>query len=105
MDCDVAVIGGGPAGSTLGTFLKKYDPKIKVEIFERDTFPRDHVGESQLPLVSYYLAEMGVWDKVEAAGFPIKIGATYKWGKTKELWDFDFIQGGQLRDEQRPAKI
>jgi flavin-dependent dehydrogenase len=105
MDCDVAVIGGGPAGSTLGTFLKKYEPKIKVEIFEREVFPRDHVGESQLPLISYYLAEMDVWDKVESAGFPIKIGATYKWGKTKELWDFDFIQGGQLQDEPRPAKF
>jgi flavin-dependent dehydrogenase len=105
MDCDVAVIGGGPGGSTLGTFLKRYNPKIEVEIFEREVFPRDHVGESHLPLISYYLHEMGVWDRIEAAGFPIKIGATYKWGKTKELWDFDFITGGQLADEPRPAKF
>ncbi|MDR3689797.1 MAG: NAD(P)/FAD-dependent oxidoreductase [Fimbriimonas sp.] len=105
MNCDVAVIGGGPGGSTLGTFLRKYDPKLKVEIFEREVFPRDHVGESHLPLISYYLDEMGVWDRIEAAGFPIKIGATYKWGKTKELWDFDFILGGKLQDEPRPAKF
>jgi flavin-dependent dehydrogenase len=105
MDCDVAIVGGGPGGSTLGSFLKKYNPNLDVRIFERETFPRDHVGESQLPLISYYLAEMGVWDKIEAAGFPIKIGATYKWGKTKELWDFDFIPGGQLADEPRPAKF
>jgi flavin-dependent dehydrogenase len=105
MDCDVAVIGGGPGGSTLGIFLRKYNPQIKVEIFEREIFPRDHVGESQLPLTPHYLAEMGVWDRVEAAGFPIKIGATYKWGKTKELWDFDFIVGGDLKDEPRPAKF
>src|ERR1700722_14015595 len=105
MDCDVAVIGGGPGGSTLGTFLKKYNPNISVEIFEREVFPRDHVGESHLPLISYYLDEMGVWDRIEAADFPIKIGATYKWGKTKELWDFDFIFGGQLKDEPRPAKF
>ena len=105
MDCDVAVIGGGPGGSTLGTFLKKHNPKLRVEIFEREVFPRDHVGESHLPLISYYLDEMGVWDRVEAAGFPIKIGATYKWGKTKELWDFDFINGGQLKEEPRPAKF
>ena len=103
MNCDVAIIGGGPGGSTLGTYLKKYNPALDVRIFEREIFPRDHVGESQLPIISYYLDEMGVWDKVEAAGFPIKIGATYKWGRTKELWDFDFIAGGALRDEARPA--
>ena len=105
MDCDVAIIGGGPGGSTLGTFLLKHNPKLRVEIFEREIFPRDHVGESHLPLISYYLDEMGVWDRIEAAGFPIKIGATYKWGKTKELWDFDFIPGGQLKDEPRPARF
>lgn len=105
MDCDVAVIGGGPGGSTLGTYLKLCNPDLKVRIYEREVFPRDHVGESQLPIISYYLDEMGVWDKVEAAGFPIKIGATYKWGKTKELWDFDFIAGGKLNEEPRPAKF
>ncbi|HEY3781964.1 MAG TPA: tryptophan 7-halogenase [Fimbriimonadaceae bacterium] len=105
MECDVAIIGGGPGGSTIGTFLKKYNPGLKVEIFEREVFPRDHVGESHLPLISYYLDEMGAWDKIEAAGFPIKIGATYKWGKTNDLWDFDFLLGGQLREAPRPAKF
>lgn len=102
MNCDVAIIGGGPGGSTLGTYLKMHRPDLDVQIFEREVFPRDHVGESQLPITSHYLNEMGVWDQVEAAGFPIKVGATYKWGKTKELWDFDFVPGG-LKDEPRPA--
>ena len=93
MDCDVAVVGGGPAGSTLGAFLKLYNPALSVAIFEREAFPREHVGESQLPTISYYLNELGIWDTVEAAGFPIKIGATYRWGKSPELWDFDFVPG------------
>lgn len=104
MHCDVAIIGGGPGGSTLGTYLKLHKPELDVKIFEREVFPRDHVGESQLPITSHYLNEMGVWDRVEAAGFPIKVGATYKWGKTKELWDFDFVVGG-LKEEPRPAKF
>jgi len=102
---DVAIIGGGPAGSTVGTLLKKYNPRLKVLILEREAFPRDHVGESQLPSISHILAEMGVWDKVEAAGFPIKIGATYRWGRTDELWDFEFIANGVFQPVERPSKF
>lgn len=102
--CDVAIIGGGPAGSTLGSLLRKYNPSLDVLIIEREKFPREHVGESQLPAISNVLNEMGVWDKVEAADFPIKIGATYKWGRTDELWDFEFLAGEKFVDEPRPGK-
>ncbi len=100
---DVAIIGGGPGGSTCATFLKKYMPDLKVLILEREAFPRDHVGESQLPPVCRILHEMGCWEKVEAANFPIKIGATYKWGRSQELWDFEFIPAEGFIDEPRPA--
>jgi flavin-dependent dehydrogenase len=103
MECDVAIIGGGPAGSTAGTILKKHNPALRVSIFERETFPRDHVGESLLPSISAILAEMGCWDAVEAAGFPIKVGATYRWGRTPELWDFDFLAGTPYQDQPRPS--
>lgn len=85
---DVAIIGGGPGGSTLGTLLKKYNPDLRVAIFEREVFPRDHIGESQLPPIGKVLNEMGCWDKVEAAGFPVKVGVTFTWGKTTDPWDF-----------------
>ena len=105
MDYDVAIIGGGPAGATAGTLLKKYHPNLNVALFERDKFPRDHVGESQLPAISMILEEMGVWEKVEAANFPIKIGSTNRWGKNPELWDLEFIPSEILVDEPRPAKF
>ena len=101
---DVAIIGGGPAGSTAGTFLRKYGRDLDVLVLERETFPRDHVGESQLPGASTVLHEMGCWDKVEAANFPIKVGATYRWGRSKELWDFDFAPVAFLTDEPRPGR-
>jgi flavin-dependent dehydrogenase len=104
IECDVAVIGGGPGGSTLGALLRKYDPRISVHIFEREKFPRDHIGESQLPPIGDVLEEMGCWDKVEAANFPIKIGATFRWGRTAELWDFEFLPVEEFHDEPRPAK-
>ena len=103
MHYDVVVIGGGPGGSTFGALVKKYGPEVSVLILEREVFPRDHVGESQLPAVSQVLYEMGCWDKVEAANFPIKIGATYSWGKTKELWVFDFMPVQFALDLERPG--
>ena len=87
---DVAVLGGGPAGATCAALLRKYNPGLSVFVAERDQFPRDHVGESQLPGCAQICAEMGCWDKVEAAGFPIKIGASYTWGRNNDKWDFDF---------------
>ena len=104
LNYDVAIIGGGPAGSTLGTLIKKYAPDASVVILEREQFPREHVGESQLPLIGSILDEMGVWEKVEAANFPIKIGATYRWGKTDDLWDFEFLPGKDFVGGDRPAK-
>jgi len=102
---DVAIIGGGPAGSTCASILKKYAPTLRVGLFEREVFPRDHIGESLLPPISLILEEMGCWDKIEAADFPIKIGATYRWGRRPELWDFEFVQGEAFKDEPRPGKF
>ncbi len=98
-------MGGGPAGSTVGTLLRKYNPSLRVLIVEREQFPRDHVGESQLPGISRILHEMGCWEKVEAANFPIKIGATYLWGKSPELWDFDFVPVNEIDPIQRPGSF
>jgi flavin-dependent dehydrogenase len=103
MKCDVAIIGGGPAGSTVGSLLKKYCPWVHVVILEQEKFPRDHVGESHLPAISEILNEMGVWEKVEAANFPIKIGGTYRWGHSDDLWDLEFVPGASFVEEERPG--
>lgn len=102
IDVDVAIIGGGPAGTTLATLLKKYRPQTTIAIFEREQFPREHVGESLLPPIGEILDEMGCWDAIEAANFPIKIGATYRWGQSTKLWDFEFIPEENYREEVRP---
>jgi flavin-dependent dehydrogenase len=102
---DVAIIGGGPSGSTVGTLLRKIAPQSSVLILEREVFPRDHIGESLLPPLGPILDEMGVWDRVEAANFPIKVGATYRWGKKPELWDFDFLASETFVDQARPGKF
>lgn len=102
---DVAIIGGGPGGSTTGAMLRRYDKTLKVLILEREKFPREHIGESQLPPIGRVLNEIGAWDKVEAAGFIIKLGATYTWGNTTEPWVFGFVPKEDVRDDPRPARF
>jgi flavin-dependent dehydrogenase len=102
---DVAIIGGGPGGSTTASLLRKYNPTMKVLVLEREVMPREHIGESQLPPIGRVLEEMGVWDKVEAADFPIKFGATFTWGKTVEPWVFGFVPLEDIPDHiERPGK-
>ncbi len=100
---NVVIVGGGPAGSTAGCLLKKYMPNLSVLILEKAKFPRDHVGESQLPMIGRVLREMGCWEKCEAADFPIKVGATYRWGNSDELWDFNFVDPEQVEELTRPG--
>lgn len=104
IQADVVIVGGGPAGSTAGCLLKKYLPNLSVLILEKALFPRDHVGESQLPMIGRVLKEMGCWEKCEAADFPIKVGATYRWGNSDELWDFNFVDPEQVEELARPAQ-
>ncbi|MFX9069573.1 hypothetical protein ABTN30_19830, partial [Acinetobacter baumannii] len=50
--------------------------------------------------------EIGVWDKIEAANFPVKIGATYRWGSSDDLWDFNLLDTAEVKeDDPRPGKF
>jgi flavin-dependent dehydrogenase len=72
-DYDFAVAGGGPAGSSAAISLAQRGHSVVV--FERDTFPRFHIGESLLATTNDHLAALGLTERMDAAGFPMKLGA------------------------------
>jgi flavin-dependent dehydrogenase len=73
--CDVAVIGGGPAGSTAAILLAKRG--YKVIALEKAHHPRFHIGESLLPMNLPVFERLGVLDKVRALGI-FKSGADFE---------------------------
>lgn len=70
-DCDVLVIGGGPAGSTAAALLAERG--YRVTLLEKAHHPRFHIGESLLPANLPLLEKLGVADAVKAIGME-------KWG-------------------------
>ncbi len=69
---DVAIIGGGPAGSTAAGLLARAGRCVIV--FEREKFPRFHIGESLLPFSMEAFTRLGLNDKFLRAGFLKKYG-------------------------------
>jgi len=104
-DFDVAVIGGGPAGSTTGAYLAKAG--LSVAVFESDIFPRPHVGESLVPAVTPVLIESGAMPAVEAANFPKRYGSAWRSGETRAIPDNGFaglmndFRGGVIPFDER----
>src|SRR3977135_1736674 len=72
---DVVVIGGGPAGSTTATLLAQQG--YKVELFERERFPRFHIGESLIPETYWVLRRLNMLPKMHQSHFVKKFSVQF----------------------------
>jgi FADH2-dependent halogenase len=88
---DVIIIGGGPAGSSAACTLRKAGRKVLV--LEKEKFPRFHIGESLLPYNRPIFDELGVWSKIQAAGFMVKRGAQFWMGDGSLHTRLNFSKG------------
>ncbi len=70
-DCDVLIIGAGPAGTTAATILAGEKGR-KVIVLEKEHFPRYHVGESLIPHCWDTLDRLGMTERLDAKGFQSK---------------------------------
>jgi flavin-dependent dehydrogenase len=66
-DADVVVIGGGPAGSTVSTLIAERG--FRVRLYERERFPRFHIGESLIPETYWVLRRLGMIEKLRESPF------------------------------------
>ena len=82
----ILVVGGGPAGATAATLLRRAG--YPVVLLEASRFPRYHIGESLLPSILQIVDLLGARDKMESFGFQRKNGAFLEWGR--ESWPLNF---------------
>ena len=86
---DVVVVGGGPSGSTVSTLVAMQGHRVLQ--LEKEKFPRHQIGESLLPATVHGVCRiLGVTEDLANAGFPVKRGGTFRWGKNPTPWEFDF---------------
>jgi flavin-dependent dehydrogenase len=87
---EVIIVGGGPAGSTAASLLAREGHDVLL--FEKERFPRDHVGESMLPFCFPLFRDLGVLDQMRRM-FVRKPGVRFidRNGEASTSWCFKHV--------------
>lgn len=84
----VVVIGGGPAGATAATLVARHGHR--VTLFEREVFPRYHIGESLIPETFWVFERLGILDALRSSRFVRKESVQFVTGTGKLSEPFYF---------------
>ncbi|NUS71854.1 MAG: NAD(P)-binding protein [Corynebacteriales bacterium] len=95
---NIAVIGGGPAGSTCAALLSRAG--YNVTLYEKARFPRYHIGESLAPAAMAILRLSGALPAIEKAGFLVKRGGLLRWGGEDFAIHWEHVFGKGLHSWQ-----
>lgn len=85
---DVVVVGGGPAGSTVSTLAAQRG--LNVKLYERERFPRFHIGESLIPETYWVFQRLNMLEKMKASPFVKKYSVQFVNAAGKESAPFYF---------------
>lgn len=84
----VVVIGGGPAGATVSTLIAQQG--FQVQLFEREKYPRYHIGESLIPETYWVLKRLGMLPKMKSSHFIKKYSVQFVNASGKQSAPFYF---------------
>jgi flavin-dependent dehydrogenase len=87
---DVIVMGGGPAGSTVASILAREGRQ--VVLFEKESFPRHHIGESLMTDTFWTFQRMGFLEKLKQSPFVRKYSVQFANPSGKESRPFYFFE-------------
>src|SRR5215831_17660038 len=90
---DVIVMGGGPAGSSISSILAREG--CSVVLFEKEEFPRHHIGESLMTDTYWTFKRMGLLQKLKASPFVRKYSVQFANPAGKESRPFYFFEANQ----------
>ena len=87
---DVIVMGGGPAGSSVAGMLSREGRK--VILFEKEIFPRHHIGESLMTDTYWTFQRLGLLEKLRESPFVRKFSVQFANPAGKESRPFYFFE-------------
>jgi len=87
---DVIVMGGGPAGSSVASMLAREGRQ--VILFEKEVFPRHHIGESLMTDTYWTFRRMGLLEKLRDSPFVRKYSVQFANAAGKESRPFYFFE-------------
>ena len=85
---DCIVLGAGPAGSTAAALMAKAG--VSTLLVERETLPRERVGESLMPETYWTFEKLGLLEKLQASRYPKKVGVQFVSHAGRESQPFFF---------------
>ncbi|HUV13763.1 MAG TPA: NAD(P)/FAD-dependent oxidoreductase, partial [Acidobacteriota bacterium] len=95
---DAVVIGGGPAGSTASALIAERG--FRVRLYERECFPRFHVGESLIPETYWTLERLGLIEKLRNSPFVKKYSVQFVSSNGKYSTPFYFHENKPCNSSQ-----
>ena len=87
---DVIVMGGGPAGSSVAGMLAREGRQ--VILFEKEIFPRHHIGESLMTDTYWTFRRLGLLEKLKESPFVRKYSVQFANPAGKESRPFYFFE-------------